>query len=152
MPTITARTTIPRPAESVWAVVADYGRDPEWRAGVETMDPDPTGEVRVGTTTAEILHLAGRTYHNDGVVTEVEPGVRFAWQTLAGADADGSRTVRPLGKGRCEVTLVLTVRPRGLERLLQPVLVPMLRRGQRADLARLARLLAEHPVPSGAGA
>jgi uncharacterized protein YndB with AHSA1/START domain len=150
MPTITATTTIDRPAEAVWAIVADYGRDPEWRAGVETMAPDPAGEVRLGTTTAEVMHLAGRTYHNDGEVTDVEPGARFAWRTTSGADADGSRAVRPLDEGRCEVTLVLNVRAHGAQRLLQPLLVSMLRRGQRADLARLADLVERGVAASAA--
>jgi uncharacterized membrane protein len=141
MPTLTASHVIDRPASEVWAVVADYGRDPEWRKGVETMAPSAPGPVTQGLTTDEILHLGGRTYRNAGVVTAVEPGTRFAWRTTAGADADGCRTVRDLGEGRCEVTLVLTVRPRGAERLLQPVLMRMLRSGLAADLERLARLV-----------
>ncbi|RJL23913.1 SRPBCC family protein [Bailinhaonella thermotolerans] len=39
------------PAARVWAVVADYGQDPRWRKGVETMAPHPEGIVQVGTTT-----------------------------------------------------------------------------------------------------
>jgi uncharacterized protein YndB with AHSA1/START domain len=150
MTTLTASTTIDAPASAAWAVVADYGRDPEWRAGVETMAPSPSGPVAVGTTTAEVLHLGGRTYRNGGEVTAVEPGRRFTWRTTSGADADGSRTVRALAEGTCEVTLVLDVRPHGLERLLQPVLIPMLRKGLAADLTRLRDLVvAEATAPVG---
>jgi uncharacterized membrane protein len=86
------------------------------------------------------------TYRNAGVVTAVDPGTRFTWRTTSGADADGSRTVRALGDGRSEVTLVLTVRPHGVERLLQPVLMRMLRSGLAADLGRLAQLASADAV------
>jgi uncharacterized protein YndB with AHSA1/START domain len=141
MPTFRATTTIDRPAAEVWAVVADYGRDPDWRQGVETMAPSTVGPAVVGTTTDEVLHLGGRTYRNHGEVTAVEPGRRLEWRTLQGADANGSRTVIETAGGRSEVELVLEVRTHGLERLLQPVLAPMLRKGLHQDLARLAALL-----------
>jgi len=146
MPTLTASRVIDRPAAEVWAIVADYGRDPEWRKGVETMAPSVPGPVTEGLTTDEVLHLGGRTYRNAGVVTAVEPRTGFAWRTTSGADADGSRTVRDLGDGRCEVTLVLAVRPHGFERLLQPVLMRMLRSGLAADLGRLAQLASADAV------
>jgi uncharacterized protein YndB with AHSA1/START domain len=141
MPTFRATTTVDRPAAEVWAVVADYDRDPDWRAGVETMAPSTSGLAAVGTTTDEVLHLGGRTYRNHGEVTAVEPGRRLEWRTLRGADAAGSRTVVPLAGERCEVELVLAVRPHGLERLLQPLLAPMLRKGLLRDLVRLKGLL-----------
>jgi uncharacterized membrane protein len=134
-------TTVQAPARAVWATLADYRRDPEWRSGVETMAPNPPGPVAPGTTTAEVLHLGGRTYRNDGVVTSVTPGASFSWCTASGADAEGSRTVRPLAEDRTEVVLVLHVRPHGVERLLQPVLMRTLRRTLGGDLERLAVLV-----------
>lgn len=141
MPTFRATTPVDRPPAEVWAVVADYERDPDWRQGVETMAPSTSGPAVVGTTTDEVLHLGGRTYRNHGQVTAVEPGRRLEWRTLQGADANGSRTVRPTADGGSEVELVLEVRTHGFERLLQPVLAPMLRKGLHADLARLKALV-----------
>lgn len=132
---------IDRPAAEAWAVVADYRRDPEWRTGVVTMAPEPVDLVAVGTTTAEELRMARRTWHNDGVVTAVEPGVRFAWRTTEGADASGSREVEGLGRDRCRVRLTMVVRPHGPERLLRPVLARMLRTNLRGDLERLRTLV-----------
>jgi uncharacterized protein YndB with AHSA1/START domain len=146
MPTITASTTIDRPASSVWAVVADYERDPEWRQGVETMAPSSSGLVLVGTTTAEVLRFGGRTYRNAGEVTEVEPGSAFRWRTTSGADAEGRRQVQPSGEGSASVTMELIVRPHGVERVLQPLLVPMLRRRLVQDLQRLATLVEREAV------
>ena len=143
---------IERSAAVVWAVVADYRRDPEWRIGVVTMDPQPPDLVRPGTTTAEELRFGGRTYHNDGVVTEVDRGSRFSWRTVRGADAAGSREVVALGPDRCRVRLELVVRPATIERLLRPVLARMLRRNLVGDLARLRALVDAAPAPAAATA
>jgi uncharacterized protein YndB with AHSA1/START domain len=140
---ITTTRTFAQPADAVWVVLADYERDPEWRAGVETMAPSTTGTAQPGTTTAEVLHLGGRTYRNGGVVTAVDAGRRLEWRTTSGADAQGARTVEAIDAGTCRVTLDLSVRPRGIERVLQPVLRRVLARGMAADLERLAVLVAD---------
>ena len=131
---------IAQPAEQVWSVIADYSRDTEWRTGVTEMVPSPPGPVLVGTTTAETLRLGGKTWHNDGEVTAVVPGQRFAWRTTTGADAHGSRAVEALGDSECRVRLDLHVRPRGFERLLAPMLRRMLDRNLRVDLERLSTI------------
>jgi uncharacterized membrane protein len=141
-----AAIEIDRPAAEVWGVLADYARDAEWRTGVVAMVPSPAGLVREGTITTEDLRLGGRRYHSDGVVTAVEPGVGFTWRTTAGADASGSRRVEALGPARCRVRLELTVRPSGFERLLRPVLAPMLRANLRADAAHLRTLVEAVPA------
>ncbi|MFC4122891.1 SRPBCC family protein [Nonomuraea zeae] len=130
---------ITRPAGAVWAVVADYRQDPRWRGGVETMAPDPAGIVRVGTTTAEVMRFAGRTYRNGGEVTQVRPGHSFAWRTTSGIDAEGGRIVEALGEDRCRFTFHVRVTPRTtFDKLLEPVLGRLLRRAIRADIRRLA--------------
>jgi hypothetical protein len=132
---------VARPAAAAWAVVADYGRDPEWRQGVRTMAPSPAGAVGVGTTTAEVLRTGGRTLRNGGVVTDVAAGHHFAWRTTSGVDADGSRTVTATGPRTCTVRLELRVRPHGFDRLLAPVLRRVVARGLAADARRLATLV-----------
>lgn len=139
---------IDRPAEDVWRVVADYARDPEWRGSVVGMTPTPPGPVTAGTTTVEIMRFAGRTLRNDGEVTAVGPGLRFAWRTVRGARAHGGRVVTPVGQG-CRVELTLVVTPRPSELLLRPVAARMLRRGLRDDVRRL-RELCEADVRSDA--
>lgn len=139
---LAADVEIARPASVVWDVVADYGRDPDWRAGVATMAPVPPGPVTERTTTAEVVRAGGRTYRNSGAVTSLGPGARFTWRTTAGADvdADGSRSVEPLGADRCRVRLELRVRPHPGQRLFTPLLRRTLRRGLAADLGRLRAL------------
>jgi hypothetical protein len=42
---------INRPADQVWAYVADYGNDTSWRAGVRQLHPSLPGPAQVGVTT-----------------------------------------------------------------------------------------------------
>ncbi len=134
-------TDIDRSADTVWAVVSDYRSDPRWRRGVATMDPQPPGQVMVGTTTREVLRLAGRTYRSEGLVEAVGPGRSFRWRTVSGATAWGSRRVDELPDGRCTVALELSVVPGPAERFMVPILRRMLAGNLRSDLARLARHL-----------
>jgi uncharacterized membrane protein len=147
METFTESLVVDAPADSIWRVLADYPRDPEWRTGVVSMTVDPHGPPDVGTTTHEVIRVAGRTYRNDGVVDRVVPGRSIAWHTTSGAEASGVRSVRSLSPGQCEVTLALQVVPHGVNRLLVPVLRRVLRSNLRRDLEALAAVHAGHPVP-----
>jgi uncharacterized membrane protein len=139
--TLTHEIDIDAPAAIAWQVVADYTRDVDWRDGVVSMVPTPAGPVHVGTTTAEVMKVAGRTYRNDGEIVAVEAGVRFEWRTTAGAEANGARQVTAIDAGRCRVRLELHVTPTGVNRLLAPVLRKVLDRGLTADLQRLRDLV-----------
>ena len=136
-----AEADIARPVTDVWAVLTDYRNDPRWRRGVRRMDPTPAGPVEVGTTTDEVMRLAGRTYRNLGLVTAVDVGRSFRWRTTDGAQATGSRAVRPLDAGGSHIRLELHVRVVGIQRLMAPLLAMMLRRNLTGDVERLRRLL-----------
>jgi hypothetical protein len=148
MPTIhcTAEIEISAPAREAWAILSDYARDVEWRDGVVSMTPDRPGEAEVGTVTDEHLRFAGRTWHNLGVVTSLQPGRRLAWRTTAGARAHGARSVTALDDRCCRVLLELTAVPTGMMVVFAPVLRRMLRRGLRADILRLRDLVESRRV------
>jgi len=139
---ICSEVEIHRPAAVVWELIADYSADPAWRRGVSSMQPTPAGMVQVGTSTVEMIRLAGSTYRNLGEVIEVQPGREFSWRTTGGADANGSRSVLPTGPSSCVTRLELRVRPHGPQRVIAPVLALLLRRNLRGDGLRL-RALAE---------
>ena len=92
---------IDRPAGEVWAAIADYGFDREWRDGLSEMTPDPPGPPLVGTKVHEVVRSSGRDYIADTVVTELEPGVsyRFAGEGTIGG-LTGGRQVSPAADGR----------------------------------------------------
>jgi uncharacterized membrane protein len=130
--------------EAAWAVVADYSRDTEWRTGVRSMTVEPPGSLEEGAVTIEELRFAGKTYRNVGEITALEPGRELRWRTTQGADADGRRRVTARADGRCRISLELTVRPTGADRLFAPVLARMLARNVRRDLERLRQLVEGH--------
>jgi uncharacterized protein YndB with AHSA1/START domain len=147
--TLIHETDIDAPAALAWRVVADYARDVEWRDGVLRMVPTPPGPVQVGTTTAEEMRVAGKTYRNNGEVVAVEPGSRFEWRTTAGAVAHGSRQVTSIAPRRCQVHLELHVTPTGLNRLFAPMLKKLLDKQLAGDVERLRDLVeAEASVES----
>ena len=133
---------IARPAPTVWAVIADYDRDTEWRAGLSEMTPDPGGPPREGTRVHEVLRTGGRTYVTDTVVSDVEEGVsyRFSGSGTSGEVA-GRRTVLPLDHARSSFTYEIDLTLRGANRLVQPLVARILRVGLRKDLTNLRRLV-----------
>jgi uncharacterized protein YndB with AHSA1/START domain len=142
---ISAAVEVARPAADVWAIVADYARDPEWRCGVTAMTA--SGPLAVGMTTDEQMRFVGKRYRNGGVVETVGPDQTFTWRTTSGVEASGRQTVETLNPKRCRLRLETTVVPGGLERLLAPVLGRLLQRNLTGDAARL-RTLAEREVHS----
>ena len=118
---------IARPPEEVWAAIADYSFDREWRDGLSEMTPDPPGPPADGTR-------------------DVEPGhsYRFAGSGTIGGVA-GGRTVRPDPPGSGALfTYAIELEPRGGMRLLGPLLGPLVRSGLKKDLRKL-KLLLEAP-------
>jgi uncharacterized protein YndB with AHSA1/START domain len=138
---LTAELEIDRPTAEVWAVLGDYRRDPDWRAGVTDMSPSPAAPAEPGQTTVEQMRFGGRSYRNGGLIETVDPGRRLTWRTTSGVDAEGSRTVDEPAPGRCRIRLETTVRPHGADRLFSPVLGPLLRRRMEGDLRRLRTLV-----------
>ncbi|MEU4832638.1 SRPBCC family protein [Streptosporangium sp. NPDC023615] len=132
---------IARPAAEIWRIISDFGQDPRWRAGVTTMAPDPPGPVVPGTATDESISFRGRSYRTGRLVTRVVPGREFSWRMTSGFDAEGGRSVVPLGEDRCRVTVRLRCRPPGLHRLRGPLLSRALRQKYRQDLRRLSDLV-----------
>jgi hypothetical protein len=134
---------IDRPPADVWAAVADYRLDLQWRQGLTEMTPTPPGPPRVGTQVREVLRRAGRTYTATAVVDDVQSGVsyHFAGQGTSG-DIDGRREVRPGPRpGTARFTYAVDIRPpRGL-RLVAPIVARVARSGMRRDLQRLKTLL-----------
>lgn len=147
-PPITASSVIRinAPAFAVWAVVADYSRDVEWRVGVVSMASDPQGEVAVGTTTTERFRMLGQSMTNLGLVDSVTPGEQFHWRTTKGTDADGARIVTPITATSCSVELTIASRPSGfIESLLRPFIGRALQRAHDESLTRLKHLI-EQPA------
>ena len=133
--------TIDRPAQEVFAVLADYSRDTAWRAGVREMTADPPGPAQVGTRTHEVLRFLGSTYVTDAAVTAYEPGAALAFHGRgSGGEVSGLRAVEPAGE-RTRVRWRIEVRMPALKRLGIPIMAPLMARRLDGDLRRLRGML-----------
>src|SRR4029453_14062505 len=91
---------INRPADQVWAYVADYGNDTSWRAGVRQMHPSRPGPAPAGVTTHEARGLLGLSFHPDASIDRVEAGRLLEWHAHdRQKQLRGSRLVEPAGPG-----------------------------------------------------
>jgi len=134
---------IARPTADVWAAIADYGLDREWRNGLREMTPDPPGPPALGTRVHELVRSSGRDYVADTEVTELDPGVSYRFE--------GAGTIGPLKGGRAVraddagggavFTYTIELEPTGGMRLLGPLLGPIVRSGLKKDLRQLKALL-----------
>jgi uncharacterized membrane protein len=146
---------IDRTCDEVFAFLEARDNDARWMSAVrasEWLEPaDRAGVGRRGRMT--LKSLAGVQSYVDEVI-DYEPGRRIAHRTVNGPIQLGTACLTaPEGAG-CRATVVAEAAHLGelavpgiIGRLASPVLALLLRRGFRADLARLKRIL-EVPEPS----
>ncbi|MGI9641632.1 MAG: SRPBCC family protein [Acidimicrobiia bacterium] len=131
-----------RPADEVWAYVADYDFDLQWRDGLTEMTPSPSGPPQTGTTVHEEVRSMGTTMVNDTTVTMTgEHAYRFVGGGSSG-QVEGGREVIALDPGRSEFTYDINLTLDGPVRFLGFILRPILSRKLQTDLDRF-RALAE---------
>lgn len=137
------RTTIVnRPADEVWAYVADYAFDLQWRDGLTDMTPSPVGPPQTGTTVHEEIRSMGTTMVNDTTVTMIgEHAYRFIGGGPSG-QVEGGREVIALDPNRSEFSYGISLTLHGPIRFLGFILRPILSRKLQTDLDRF-RALAE---------
>lgn len=139
-------TIVDRPADEVWAHVANYAFDLEWRNGLTDMTPHPEGPPANGTTVHEELRSMGTTMVNDTTVTMIgEHAYRFEGGG-AGGQVEGGRKVIAIDPNRSEFIYDINLTLNGPTRFLGPILRPILRRNLGRDLQRFRTL-----VEAGAG-
>jgi uncharacterized protein YndB with AHSA1/START domain len=130
---------IAHPPERVFAVLCDPARRPAWQentSDVTVLTPGPSG---LGTRWRETSRGIGLI---EAEVVGFAPGE--LWEEAGRADAgDGHVTVRlrPEGEGSTHVTMTVEIHLKGLRRVMEGALEPIVTRQMPADLARLEALL-----------
>ncbi|MBJ7457327.1 MAG: SRPBCC family protein [Thermoleophilia bacterium] len=133
--------------DRVFAVVSDPPSRPRWQentSGVEVLTPEPTGlgtrwreqSKGIGTVTAEVVGF--------------EPG--RLWEESGTADGGAGRiTVRmePEGEESTRVQVVVELHLKGLRRVMEGALEPIVARQLPKDLSRLEALLDAGGAPPG---
>jgi uncharacterized protein YndB with AHSA1/START domain len=115
--------TIRRSAEDVFDYLADGCNNPHWREGVVEIEPT-SEEVGVGSTYRQVLRgPGGRKIAGDYQVTAHDRPRKLAFEVIAGpARPTGTFDLTPIDTESTRVTFRLAVRPRGLMRLISPMI------------------------------
>jgi uncharacterized protein YndB with AHSA1/START domain len=129
---------VPHPVDRVFSVMSDPAKRPLWQENSQEVEVLTPGESRLGTRWRETIKGIG------SVEAEVVGFEANALWTEAGTSDSGTGritvTFRPEGDvTHLEVEVEMNLR--GLKRVMEPALGPMIRHQMPRDLDRLAELL-----------
>jgi len=132
---------INRPAETVWAYVADFEKNTMWNPATVEMRLTSEGPLRKGSTYVWAGQWLGRRMESNCEVTEFEPGRKFAYKIVSGPfPGTASTTLEPAGGGT-RVTISSEGEMGGFFKLAEPVVAAMSRRQIEGMLANLKDLV-----------
>jgi uncharacterized membrane protein len=95
---VRSSTVINRPLDAVFAYIADYRNDPEWRSEVREMRYVPEGDIGLGTHVIETSVLLGRRVVTESVITAFEANRRVDFEAISGPfRVRGMRAVEAAG-------------------------------------------------------
>lgn len=133
---------IDRPAEEVFAFVADAENNPRWRSYVVETSWLDDGPMRVGRRGRQVSKVLGRPMAVVAEVAEWDPPRHVAWRAVAGfASVRTDCTVEPEAGGSR-----LTIFAEGeftsrVMRLLSPLAIAVAKRQADGDIRRLKAAL-----------
>lgn len=138
---VTIRTEIDVPAEVAFDYVADFSNNQAWQSGITSTEWTSAPPIRVGSTYEQVSDFKNMVTGYE--VTAIEPGLSVTVESRDGATfpVTVTRTVVPLSDTRCRITVDLIGHPRGLRRLVKPLVVKVVRDSIEADYRRLKRQL-----------
>jgi uncharacterized membrane protein len=131
--------TIDRPAGTVFAFVLDGANNPLWRPAVMDVQRVAGHTSGVGATFKQGLKgPGGRRIDGDYEIVDCQPNTVIAFQVIAGpARPKGTFRFEAAG-GATRVTFALDFEPKGLAKLMEP----MIARTMRDEVATLSNLKA----------
>jgi len=149
---------IHRPAENVFGFLEVRSNDAAWMASVvesqwlDSAAADPATPIGVGRRGRMIMKLSGRRAEFIDEVTEYEPGRRIAHRTVNGPIPLNTACICEPAGDACRTTVVAATErlPGGVfGHLVAPLVAGVIRRGFKADLARLKKILEAEAQASG---
>lgn len=136
---------IDRPLKDVFAFVLDGTKEPLWRPAIMDIQQAPGKSLGAGAVFKQGLKgPGGRRIDGDYEIIECRPDELIVFQVIAGpARPTGTYRFEAAGNGT-RVTFVLQYEPKGLARLMDPMIARTMR-GEVATLANLKAYLESHP-------
>jgi uncharacterized protein YndB with AHSA1/START domain len=145
--TSSVSVVIARSPDEVFAFVSDARNRPSWDDSVDTEELTSDEPIGVGSTVRTRMRSMGRHYEIDWEIVEHEPPTR---QRIESTSGPFSTTLvydlAPESDGT-SVRFLVTGRPMGLLRLMQPLIARTTQRNLDDGFARLKQVL-EKPAPS----
>jgi len=146
MPHAEESIVINRPIDSVFNFILDGTNNPRWRPAVLDIQRVPGKPSGVGAVYKQGLKgPGGRRIDGDYEIVESRPGELIRFQVIAGP-------ARPTGMYRFEsvgnstrVTFALDLEPKGLSRLMSPMIASTMK-SEVATLSNLKAYLESHEV------
>lgn len=134
---------IDRPADEVFAYVADFENNPAWQRGMQACRWTSETTMVVGATYVQEARFMGRRIDTHFRVSELQAGRSISIEsTKSTFPIQVTRSVESLGDARCRVTAHIRGQPTGLLSLFSG----MVKRSVRKDYRALKALLECPPV------
>ena len=138
---------IARPAQEVFAFVADQTNAPQWQTDLHEVRRLTDGPIGVGSEHEFVRTFAGRRLASRNRFVAFEPGRYVKFEIPSGwISGTASYRTEASRSDRTVLTSRMEFRVRGPLRLLEPVLSRLLAKDSRRDEQRLKSLL-EHGEP-----
>ncbi|MDX1659534.1 MAG: SRPBCC family protein [Nitriliruptorales bacterium] len=139
---VRSEVAIDRPADEVFAVLADAENNPSWQGGMERCEWVTEPPIREGSVYEQEARMMGKPITSTFEVIDLEPGRSITIRTIESTfPIEVTRSVEPRGDDSCVARAYVTGDPSGVFKLAAPVLRKMVERSVRADYRRLRRHL-----------
>lgn len=145
--------TIGRPPEEVFAFLEVRSHDSAWMASVvksEWLEPaeSDTGAPRIGRRGQMVMKVPGRRTEYIDEVTRYEPGRLVAHRVVEGPIQLNTACITEPAPSGCRATVMAETAQfigGAFGKLANPLLAKIVRRGFKADLARLKQIMETRP-------
>lgn len=139
---VTSSVEVERPADEVFAFVADAENNPRWQRGMRSCRWVSDPPIGVGSVYEQEASFLGRTIRSTFEVVAYEPDRSITIETIESTfPIRVTRSVEPVGDGRSRVSAIVRGDPTGVFSIFAPALRWMVRRSVRGDYRRLRELL-----------
>ena len=133
---------VDRPAAEVFAVIADFSRNPEWQRGMKSAVWTSEPPVRVGSTYDQVARFLGRDVTTSFEVIAYQPGRSITIESRASSfPIRVTRSVEPISEKGCRAVADVSGEPGRFFKLFGPVLAWIAEHSVQADYRRLKRIL-----------
>jgi uncharacterized membrane protein len=153
MARVEGQIMIHRPVDEVFDVVADERNEPRYNPQMRRVEQTSAGPIGVGTTFRAESMSRGRPVEMTITVTEFERPRRLtSWTHLSTMDIHGTLTFDPApdgtgGTGGTRMRWSWELEPRGMLKLMTPVVALIGRRQERSIWTGLKRYLEAQAAP-----